>query len=176
MPRQRPTSAAVFGTLSVIFGGWRLLLRFLKVLTWSLVGGTPSESPVTKAMESSPVWSAWAAVAQPLSLVAAVVMVVMGIGLLTVKPWARKLAVGYAIYAILMSLASSALTFTVLMPALSRQLAEADPRFAAIGGAFIAVFVAAAVLLVLSYYGLLLYFMTRPGVIEAFRPDQPSPT
>jgi hypothetical protein len=103
-------------------------------------------------------------------------MVVMGIGLLTVKPWARKLAIGYGIYAILMSVVSSGLTFAFLMPALCSQLAEADPRLAALGRAFISVFAAGAGLIVIVYYGLLVYFMTRPGVIEAFHPDQPSPT
>jgi hypothetical protein len=175
MPQQRPTSATVFGTLSVVFGGWRLLVRFLTILVGSLVGGAPSESPVTRAMESSPVWSAWAAVAHPLSYVAAVVMVTMGIGLLMVKPWARKVAIGYGIYAILMSIVSGVLTFAFLMPALSSQLAEADPRLAALGGPFISIFAAAAGLIVIVYFGLLVYFMTRPGVIEAFRADQPSP-
>ena len=100
-------------------------------------------------------------------------MALAGVGLLRLKSWGRKLSIGYAIYAIVFTIISSAANFMFLFrpmmeEAQQRQGVEAG---AAIGGAIGA---SVGSCFGLIYPIILLIFMMRPKVVAAFQqPDSP---
>jgi hypothetical protein len=85
-----------------------------------------------------------------------------------VREWARKLSIGYAIYALVMWVVGNVFTFIFFVrPLLDQAAQQRGPEAAgAMGGLFGA---AIGALLGPIYPVLLLIFMTRPKVKAAFR-------
>src|SRR4051794_26759147 len=99
---QRPASVTTFGIINIVFAAWGLF-GLLGTLALLKLAGT-ANNPIVKLMRESPPYAAWMKLSIPLGLIGAVVLLVAGIGLLLLKPWARKLTIGYAIYGILLGL------------------------------------------------------------------------
>jgi hypothetical protein len=94
------------------------------------------------------------------------------------KPWARKLSIAYAIYALVFGVVGIVVNFLfVVRPMLEQAQGRQGPEAAgAIGGAFGGTIGGCFGLV---YPILLLIFMTRPNVVAAFRtavPPPPPPT
>ena len=159
---QRPTSVTVFG----IFGIIGTIVMFATM--------DASRNPVVKIMQNSPAYVAWMKLNLPLGLAATAVLLTAGIGLLRMKPWARKLSVGYAIYAIVVCLLGAVMNFIFLMrPMLEEASRQQGPEAAAAIGGAIGGTVGGC--LGIIYPILLLIFMTRPKVVAAFNPSAVPP-
>jgi hypothetical protein len=100
-------------------------------------------------------------------LLGTLVLLASGIGLLMTRPWGRKLAVGYAMYAVVTAILGIGIQLVFVLPGVFAQAqalpgAEANATlFGAIGGV-----VGGSIGLV--YPGLLWFFMTRPHVLAAY--------
>ncbi|MCP3999284.1 MAG: hypothetical protein GY722_30090 [bacterium] len=163
---KRPGSATVFGVINILFGGISLLgaLSFWRMM--HLDGF--DDIPTFAAMETSATYSTWLSLTSILNVIALVVLIASGIGLLKMRRWARVAAVGYGLYSIFMVLASSVMGwFFVYSPMLDEMRTIQEPAregvlmsslFGALfGGCF-----------GLIYAVVLLYFMTRPSLVAAF--------
>src|SRR6266853_2727808 len=110
----------------------------------------------------------------PIGLITSAVLLTTGIGLLRLKPWARKVSIGYAIYAILFVLINVPINFFLLYwPMLEHGRQLQGPQgvvmiFAAILGTVGGV-------LGWVYPVLLCIFMTRPKFVAAFQSPPPLP-
>lgn len=167
---QRPTSITVFGILNIVFA---VLGVFGVLATVALFASAATgHNPVIRLMRENPGYAAFLKVTIPLGLIAAVVLLAAGIGLLLLKPWARVTSIGYAIYTIAMGIIGMAVNVVFVVRPLLAEAAQAQgPEAAgAIGGA-----IGGSIggCLGLIYPILLLVFMTRPKVAAAFRPAQP---
>jgi hypothetical protein len=164
----RPTSVTVFGILNIVFSVWGLFGVLFSALVMAL-GSAPGTfgGPAVAAMQSHPVLRVWTIASLPLGLMAAIVLFAAGIGLLLLKPWARVASIGYGIYAIIMAIAGIVLNVTITVP-LMMQTSVAGPggEIAAVAGMVGAVF---GGLISLIYPTLLIIFMTRQNVVDAFR-------
>jgi hypothetical protein len=170
---KRPTSVTVFGVLNIVFGVFGLLSLLFAAAFLAAAKATGAHRPLVFETLHSHVYRVWTTVSLPLGFVAAGVLVVAGVGLLVMKRWARVMTIVYAIYALVQALAGIAITFTVLLPAAVEASSRRGPEaIAAIAG-----FVGAIVggVLGLAYPILLLIFMTRPRVVEAFRASEGTP-
>ncbi len=87
----RPVSVTVFGILNIVFGSLVLLCAPFSLLTMSAMPGLMSPTPVARA---------WLIVGQVIGLLGAAVLLSTDIGLLKLRSWARRWAVGYAWFAI----------------------------------------------------------------------------
>ena len=87
----RPVSVTVFGILNIVFGSLALLGTPFSLLTLSRRSGVMNPTPLARA---------WLIVGQGIGLLGAVVLLSTGIGLLRMRSWARKWAVGYGCFAI----------------------------------------------------------------------------
>ena len=157
-PRTRPpTSVTVFAVLNIIFGALGLM-GVLAAAAFSGIGG--EANPVNEILESHAVLSVWNNVGMILGVLASLVLLGCGIGMLQLKPWARKAAIGWAIYGIVAGVVGVVMNALFMYPA----LAEAEPALASMT----AVMSGFGAVIGMVYPVLLWYFMTRPRNVEAF--------
>jgi hypothetical protein len=164
---QRPASVTTFGILNIIFAAVGVFALLTSIAFFFVP--TTSQNPVVRIMHENRAYMTWMLLTIPLGLVSSGALLAAGIGLLLLKPWARILSIGYAIYAILSGLIGTILNAVFLLPPLLEEASRKQgPEAAgAIGGA-VGGTVGGCVGLI--YPILLLIFMTRPKLIEAFRP------
>jgi hypothetical protein len=170
---QRPPTVTVFGILNIAFAVLGVFGMFATLALFS--ASAMSNNPVVSILRDNPTYAAWMKITIPLGILSCVLLLIAGIGLLALKEWARKLSIGYAIYAILFGILGVALNFAFLTrPMLEQASQKQGPEAAgamggAIGGSLGGCFG-------LIYPILLLIFMTRPNVKAAFRPASVPPS
>lgn len=164
---QRPTSATVFGILNIVFAAFGVCGLVASVALFSMPQG--SDNPVLKIMRENPAYENWIKMSIGIGVVGCVALLVAGIGLLGMKPWARKLTIGYAIYAILFGLLGLVVNYIYLFQPLIEQASHnAGPQAAGALGGTIGGTVGGCFGMI--YPILLLIFMTRPKFVAAFNP------
>jgi hypothetical protein len=162
----RPACITVFGVLNIVFAAFGVIASIASIGLFLAPGN--SNNPVIKIMQENTIYADWLKLCIPLGLLSCGVLLVAGIGLLCLKPWARVLSVGYAIYAILFGILSTAINFIFLIqPMLKSANGQQTP--AAIGG-MIGGSIGGCFGLI--YPIALLVFMLRPNVVAAFHPAQ----
>ena len=170
---QRPTSVTVFGILNIVFAAFGVLGLIAAIALFFLPAD--SNNPVIKIMHENAAYALWLKVCIPLGVLSCSALLAAGIGLLRLKSWARKLSIGYAIYAIVFGLVGMVVNFVVLIePMIKQAQNQQGPEAAgaiggAIGGSLGGCFG-------LIYPVVLLIFMLRPAVAAAFQPSTASPT
>jgi hypothetical protein len=170
---QRPTSATVFGILNIAFAAYGVFGIIASAMM--LFSNGNSNNPVVKIMHENPGYLAWMKLTVPLGLIGCVVLLVAGIGLLKMKEWARKLSIGYAIYAILFGLAGSVVTFLYLVrPMIEQASHQHGPEAAGMIGGAVGGLIGSCFGMI--YPILTLVFLTRPKLRVAFQhPSGPPP-
>ncbi len=155
-----PTSIKVLGILSLVFAG--LGFFGLAASYFLYFGGTRlgDMNPLVEIARQHPGYMTYLKVTMLLSIPALMVYAASGIGLITMKPWARKLTIGYSIYAIVSSIAGLVLTYSILLAPLM-----ASNRPGATGGVIGGLWggIAGA-----AFPIVLLVFMLRRDVADAF--------
>jgi len=172
---ERPTIVSAFGILNIAFAAGRLvkLLLYIPIHARAVAH---HGSTLTRTLQENPYYALWSKCAVPLGFLSIVLLLVAGIGLLRMEPWARKLSIVYGVYAILATVASTVVNIVfVVQPLLSRASvtrgAYALP--VALGGEIGTIL---AGLIALVYPVLLIVTMTRPHIAAAFRPPAPPPS
>ncbi len=179
--RERPVSVTRFGILNLGFGVlgliWALLSKLLE--GFDSAHGGASLSPyfatmtaIWDAISKDPAFAVWNQISVPLDLAAGVALTAAGIGLLLLKNWSRLISNGWAVYTIL----SVFVNLAVLFVALHRELAGALHSSTTGDVALLLALAAIGAVLTLVYPVLLLYFMARPKVVQAFQREPVSPS
>jgi len=167
---QRPASVTIFGILNIIFAVFGVLGTFGRLHLF--VNMETSANLVVKIMRENPGYATWMKAMIPLGLLGCGVLLASGFGLLKLKEWGRKASIGYAIYEIVAGLLGGAVNFVfVFLPLLEASSHQHDPE--AIGVMFVAVGTTAIGIFGMIYPILLILFMTRPKVVQAFRLPTP---
>lgn len=155
----RPVSVTIFGVLNLILG---VLGVCGMVFTIALeISGLAVEQPdlLRDALGGGTLYNVLAWVTNGLAFVASLACGASGLGLLALKAWGRRLAIGYAMYALFSVAGYLALAAWAVVRGPRPGMNE---------------LVTAVAILVISigisvlHAGLLWYFMTRPHVIAAF--------
>ena len=192
MRTKRPTSVLVIAIFHFIFGGFGLIGALAGLVIGILMIAQPkppagfvvASNPPTFAdqtmymVSNVPFWKEASLGFAVLGLALSIILLVAGIGLLSMKPWARFLSIGYAAASILLQCCSLFYTIAYVTPA---QIAMYDqmPPAAGMAGAqaqSIASISKTAIsvgqfagLLGLIYPVIVLIVMSRPKVGAAFR-------
>jgi hypothetical protein len=169
---QRPASVTTFGILNIVFS----VLGIISIIasTVMLSATNQSNNPVMAVMRDNPAYASWMKIATIMGIVACIVLLIAGIGLLLLKRWARKLSLGYAVYAIVAGILGSVMNYIYLVQPLMEEAARRQgPEAAGAMGGAIGGVLGGCIGLV--YPILILIFLTRPKAVAAFQvppPDQ----
>jgi hypothetical protein len=123
-----------------------------------------------------PSYQAYLYVTGALSLAFAVTLLVSGLGLLRMAPWARNLSIGYAIASLVEKLALAVYAFALLLPAYDeafRPMVAKDPLAGQIAVTSAKAGVAGGPFLMMIYPAVVLVVMLLPSVADAFRHPKP---
>lgn len=157
----RPTVVTVFGILNIVFGAMGLVCMPISLL---ITFAMPANgNPALQAMRDNQVLRVWTYAGGVLGLFASGVLLAAGIGLLKLKPWARRASIGYGIYAIAAGLIGLVIHLLVMVP-LVRD-APSGPAGAAVFGGVVGGVIGGLVGLI--YPILLIMFMMRSTVKAA---------
>jgi hypothetical protein len=163
----RPVSVIVFGTLNLVFGAFSLLAMTAQVVI-QLSGASAVQQQFTGT------YGMYQTIMTPIGLAATIAQVVSGMGLLLLKPWARKLGIYFAIYTII-STTFGVIFMIVFRDDFFKQMAAGMPG-GQVDKIFQFVFLGMMIFMMMlwySYPGLMWYFLSRPHVIAAFRGEAP---
>lgn len=173
-PGDRPASVTVFGILNLVFAGLGLCGSCFFVFSFWGMKAIPNQqpNPVFELMRENQAYYMFTMVSMALGFVATIVLGLAGIGLLKMRPWGRQLSIIYAVYAIISSIVGTIANWVWVFGPLMEQAdgAGAGPeQMGALGGAIIGT-VGGCIGLI--YPILLLIFMMRSNVVQAFRDQQ----
>jgi hypothetical protein len=143
-PQQRPTAVLVMAILNFVWGGWKLMgflcgglgLLFILVLVKNLPappagpGGTVSPNPMADMWgmyESVPGFFPYTLVTTVVGLGMETLLIVAGVGLLKLRPWARSACLVYSVYTIFITLVGTVYTIVWVKPAILRWFEEHSP-------------------------------------------------
>jgi hypothetical protein len=180
MPRKRPTAVLVIAIFHFILGGCcgaagifqlaggQQMLAKLQAgankqqtdIQDRLQRGIEQRFPAFKTLERAEAASA---------VVLAVILLIAGIGLLAMQPWARWLSIAYGVLGILRTVADLLLAIVFVLPAVqaaSREIPGVPPEAVQIGG-LVGMLGSGCANLV--YPVVVLIVMLLPGVAAAFR-------
>jgi hypothetical protein len=172
--RERPVAVLIFGILNIGFG----LLGLLGLLAQSSFAsfGTQASIPMLASimafideMNKNPNYILWQHISTPVEGLASIALLAAGIGLLLLKNWARITSVAYGIYKIVFNFVNIAVLYLVLGGMIGKALKNLPSivmPIAACGALFL-------ILIALAYPVLLIFFLTRPKNVAAFRAPPP---
>ena len=165
---QRPVSVTAFGILNILLGAYGVLGGIRSAFRMFAASGQ-SNNPAMKVMSANQAYFVnWMRISIPAWLIVTALLLAAGIGLLLLKPWARWISLGCGFCAIVMSIAGPVIFYCLLLRPLMGERRGRSARNA-MSFLFAVAAIIGIVLLALIYSGSLLYFMTRPHVIAAFR-------
>lgn len=175
-PKLRPTSVSVLAIIGIIWGSLILLGTFCNTLQLSGMS-LDANNPITKGMHEDRVLFDWSIVSVILNLGLGALLLGGSIKSLSLKRSGRSWLIAYSWLDIAFTVLSTGITVAVVMPRINRivQNSSLNPivrqtmQISMWGG-----FLFALVLLV--YPALILYFMSRPNVKEAFERGMVAPT
>lgn len=171
--QRRPAPVNVFGILNIAFA----VMAFFSLLMLAamlFLGDRLADSPILKSnpvlamMMNNPGYRMIQQISLVLGIPSTLMLLISGIGLLKLKPWARMLSIIYGIFAVVQCLALSVANyFYMLEPMLKQQPDMRDPQaagafFGAIGGTL-------GGCVGIIYPILLIIFMHRRSVVDALR-------
>jgi hypothetical protein len=159
-------SVLIFGILNIGFALLKLGAPLFSLAMSKIK--MPGNSAVS-AMTSDPAFVALTKFNLWVGVVLGLALLAFGIGLLLLQNWARLGSIVYSIIDIVLVVVVSMVTwpFTKRM---MEQMPNVSPGMVA---GFAMIGMALGIILGLAYPVLLLFFMTRPNVIEACQPEQP---
>jgi hypothetical protein len=164
--RQRPISVTVFGILNIGYALWKFVGLLLMGVTMRM--NLPGNSALA-TLRADPVYKAWTQFSVVAGVVFGIVLIASGIGLLLLQNWARILSVIYSVLEMIVVVAGTVFTQRVMMQTMTAQIHGAPAGVIAV---FAQIGLVLGIVIGLAYPVLLLIFMTRPKIIEAFAPAQ----
>ncbi|HPA05102.1 MAG TPA: hypothetical protein PLB67_11725, partial [Candidatus Hydrogenedentes bacterium] len=178
---QRPTAVTVFGVLNIVFGVMAVTCTPFALITTKLsqrmLDNLPEasrmENPVQEMMQS-PGFMTYTYVSTAVGMAFGALLIAAGIGLLKLRPWARLVSIGYAVYSWVGTAAGQVIAYFLLYaPMLETAPPSGGPASAAFVGPVVGAVVGSCVSLV--YPTILLIFMLRPEIRAAFQPGWGTP-
>jgi hypothetical protein len=164
----------VFGILNLAFAALGLCGTIAGAAslfaTQMMPEGPPN--PALELMQQNEAYYMFSIVMMGLGFVATLALALGGVGLLMMRAWGRTLSIAYAVYTIFASIAGMIANWVWLIQPLMEQAGAMGPgpeKAAAIGGAVGGMFGGCIAAI---YPIVLLIFMMRPSLVQAFRESE----
>jgi len=133
MPK-KPASISVTAILAIVIGGLGTLCCGLVGLGSALISGGEARLPDGTVFRQDPSIVATQTGIATLDLITSVLLLAVGIGATTLKPWARTWGIGVSIAIILLTLAKFAIVVTWTGPEAEKMMAAMQKAAASKGG------------------------------------------
>lgn len=175
--RRRPLSVSIIGWVTTIFGGLGILSGFCIVIQRSqYLSAFQPTNPVTDVLNAPGPMRNYMTVVQILGWFVNALLLIAGIGCLKLKPRARRLMNGIAIYQLFSVVVGIIFYVELINPAFSRWAAQHpnDPSIQ-MGYRFSVIGQVVGIVLGVAIPITVLYFLTRPHVKAAFESPPPLP-
>jgi len=165
---QRPAAVTVIGILNIVFGTFALFCLPFAVIGFLASSGS-GQNAVLDLMDQVPFYKFWTIGMSGMGILVGIALIIAGILLLMMKDIGRLITIGYGFYGVTVSLINLLVNLIFATgPLMAQMNRSAGPE--AVGGA-----VGGIIGMVCSFFlGLLypmavLFFLTRPAVVEAFK-------
>lgn len=167
-----PVAGMVLGILHLMYAGLTFVCNGISGLVFfvPLPPEMSKGNAAVELMDTSLVYKIFNQTSLIISLISAVVLFIAGIGLLQVKPYGRKLSIYYCIYDFISITLGLLVNGILLFPLLINQIntfPSGSPESMGAYGGLIGGLVGVALSLV--YPLIVIIFMYRPKMIEAYR-------
>jgi len=165
-----PTVVTVLGVIGIVFGTLKLLCAPFNVIGYLMPVPKGQVGNPAIQLLADPTYRSFLLVMVVFDGIAGAALLTASIGLLGLRPWARRLAIGYSAYAIVATLVNIAFTAVFLIAPIvktAQQKGNAESVGAAVGSAVGGLI---GTCLALVFPILLLVFMYRPRIVQAFQP------
>jgi len=130
-------------------------------------------NPMSSILEENSAYRVYLIAAAVAGILAALVLIAAGIGLLQMKRWARLTSIGYAIFGIVTGVVGIILNVVFVFGPMMTEARSGGPEAAAAIGGLVGGMAGGCIGLV--YPILLLIFMTLPNIRNAFLPQNVPP-
>jgi hypothetical protein len=155
-----PRSIKTLGTLNLVFAGLGLLGS---AMTYAMYFGglklTPHD-PIGDAVRSSPAYLSFLRASMVAGLISHCALAASGIGLHRMRSWGRKLALAYAVYAIVAAIGGIVMMVHYVMPVVANMKGPAG-QAGIMGGIM-------GGLIAIAYPIVLIVFMSKRNIRDAF--------
>lgn len=165
--KERPTSVTVFSIINLVLCGLGIIGTIFWVL--GLMGirlGSAEGNPVMQMMDNSTAYQLFTNIMSGLGVLVTILVISASIGMLSLKPWARSVTIGWGVYSILMMIAAAAVNYLAIFGPLIAN-SSGPERVGMIVGFVIQIVIFA---FFMGYYLLMIFMLTRPKVVDAFTP------
>lgn len=166
-----PVAGTIFGVLNIVFGLFGICGTAVSSLMFFMPidPAMARQNPVLKLMEDSPFYRIFNQGALIVGLIATLVLILAGVGLLMQRPFGRQLSIGYGVYGVVAVILGAIVNVMFVFPALLENYQALPPgpeKAGAIGGIIGGVI---GLVIGLIYPVLVLIFMYTPKIKAAYR-------
>ena len=162
----------MIAALFIVFGALGILSLPLNIL--NMATGWQTAGPMGQVFQQ-PTFRTYMAVNIPVSGLFAVLYIVSGVGMLQLRPWARKLALGLLVAGLLAQVVNAVVMMPMMSEIMKAVTAQApDPAMEAIVKTTMTVAMVIGLAVGAGIIVLFIVLLTRPNVRDAFEPP-PTP-
>ncbi len=166
--KERPTSVTVFAVINLVLAGLAVLGFIVWIISQlGLMPTGPQGNPAMDLMENNAAYQMFTQVSMGLGVLVTILIISASIGMFSLRPWARLATIGWGLYSMLMTVVAFAVNYLVLFGPLLEDLSGPERIGIVIGMVFNVVIS----VVMIGYYLLMIYMLTRPHVVEAFTPE-----
>lgn len=170
--KERPTSVTVFAVINLIFCGLGVIGTIFWIISkLGLIPQGSQENPVTEIMENNTAYVMFTDVMSVVGIFITILLIAASIAMFSLKPWGRKVTIGWGLYSIVMTIVSLAVNYFVIFGPILADLTGPERIGIIIAVAFSAVIT----LFFVGYFLLMIFMLTRPHVVDAFTPEPDDP-
>jgi hypothetical protein len=173
-PPERPLLVTVVAVLGIAMGAMGLLSVPVNIV--HLATGFRTMGPMGPSLMQDTGFGKYMLVMLPVGMVASAGYLAAGIGMLKLRPWARKLAIGMVIYGMLSQIAGPFLVGPMMTRMFSAQMAAmptGGPDMSFMGPLMQVMVIGGSAAMVVAHI-LILILLTRPDTVAAFSPPGPA--
>ena len=163
-PAVRPTSVTVMAVIGIIFGALGFLCSPLALIPYFITLPTPN--PFIDSIKDDNALFMWTIAVTVMGWFLSILLLVGSIWALMLREWARQILLGWSVASSLLTVAQFLINVMVVFPKMA-EIAKADPKMAA-GSVSGWIGAGIGLALGLGIPILMLFFMTRPHVKDAF--------
>lgn len=165
---QRPVAVTVIGILNIVFGTCALFCLPFAVIGF-LATRAIGQNAILDLMDQVPFYKFWSIGMSGMGILVGIALIIAGILLLMMKDMGRLITIGYGFYGVTVSLVNLLVNLIFASGPLMAQMNQSTGPEAAGGAIGGVIGMGCSFFLGLLYPIAVLFFLTRPAVVEAFK-------